>query len=90
MTWELVLRWMLLMQKAFIKEGSLPLDLRMRMKAMAHFTNSLPDISNEWEEIETGKYGKTTKESLLHGSYTAMINEIKGTIETNQKGFCIN
>ncbi len=67
--------------------GIISPGLTMRMKSMAQFTKSLPDISNEWQEIDSKNYGKTTKESLLSGSFNAMIHEINSTLETLNKDF---
>lgn len=72
---------------AVFRGGIISPGLRMRMRAMSEFTSSLPDISSEWQEIEVGDYGKTTKESLLRGSYHAMINEINATIEAFSSDF---
>ncbi len=67
--------------------GIISPGLKMRMQSMAHYTKSLPDIYNEWQSVNAGDYGKTTKESLLTGSFNAMIHEIKSTIETIGKDF---
>ncbi|MEP5612263.1 MAG: type III pantothenate kinase [Cyclobacteriaceae bacterium] len=67
--------------------GTISPGLRMRMKAMAHFTDSLPDISEEWQTIAAGDLGKTTKESLLRGSFHGIVNEINGTIKTVSRDF---
>ncbi len=67
--------------------GIISPGLKMRMKAMAQFTKSLPDISEEWESIKKVDYGTTTKESLLCGSFHAMIHEIQSTIQTLNKDF---
>lgn len=61
--------------------GIIAPGLRMRMKAMSHFTRQLPDISENWQDINVHNPGKTTQECLLNGSYQAMINEINGFID---------
>ncbi len=67
--------------------GIIAPGLKMRMKAMAYHTKSLPDISDEWNSIKSVTYGKTTKESLYSGSYEGMIREINATIETVRRDF---
>jgi len=74
-------------KEATFRGGIISPGLRMRMRAMSKFTDSLPDISEEWQSIEAGDYGKTTKESLLRGSFYGMVNEINGTIKTVSKDF---
>ncbi|MEP1096627.1 MAG: type III pantothenate kinase [Cyclobacteriaceae bacterium] len=74
-------------KKGVFLGGSISPGLRMRMKAMSKFTDSLPDISDEWHTIEVGDQGKTTKESLLRGSFHGIVNEINGTIKTVSRDF---
>lgn len=69
------------------KGGTIAPGLTMRMKAMAQMTKSLPDISEEWQSINTQRYGKTTKQSLLNGSFGGLLHEIKGMIETVKEDF---
>lgn len=58
--------------------GSIAPGLRMRFKAMNHFTANLPLIE-EW--LEKRLVGRTTEESLISGALIGMQNEILGTIE---------
>ena len=74
-------------KESLFRGGAISLGLTMRMKAMAHFTSVLPDISSDWKEIVERNCGKSTKESLLNGSYKGLINEINGTIETISHDF---
>lgn len=74
-------------QNRIFRGGTISPGLTMRMKAMAEMTKSLPDISGEWRTIKSQKYGKTTKESLLNGSFGGLINEINGMIEIVKKDF---
>jgi type III pantothenate kinase len=69
------------------KGGIISPGLKTRMRAMSTFTKSLPDISDEWENIPSPILGKSTKESLLSGSFNGMVNEINATIETIKKEF---
>ena len=54
---------------------------------MADYTKSLPDISSEWEQIDQQLLGKTTRQSLLNGSYFGLLNEINASIETIKQDF---
>lgn len=74
-------------RKGIFRGGTIAPGLTMRMKAMAEMTKSLPDISGEWQSIKSQRYGKTTKESLLNGSFGGLINEINGMIEAVKKDF---
>lgn len=58
--------------------GAISPGLKMRMNAMALSTANLPDISQEWEELEKNMLGKSTKECLQSGSYFGIIHEING------------
>jgi len=60
--------------------GVIAPGLKMRMQAMGQFTQALPDISDEWQNIEIALPGKSTKECLVNGAFTAMICEINGFI----------
>lgn len=71
--------------------GIISPGLKMRMKSMYHFTDQLPDISDDWSKIRSNEIGKTTRECLLSGSYWGMIHEINGVIRTlNQKFTSLN
>lgn len=61
--------------------GVIAPGLKMRMKAMAHFTAALPDISEDFSQIMLKNLGKSTRECLLAGSLSATIHEINGFID---------
>ncbi|MEQ9402014.1 MAG: type III pantothenate kinase [Cyclobacteriaceae bacterium] len=65
--------------------GTISPGLLIRMKAMSNYTHSLPDISHEWGNIPERWPGKNTKESLLSGSLSGVVNELNGAIETIRK-----
>jgi len=67
--------------------GVIAPGLKMRMRAMAHFTDRLPDISTEWEKTMSGELGKSTKECLFSGSYWGIIHEINGVLQTLRQDF---
>ncbi|MFK7954008.1 MAG: type III pantothenate kinase [Ekhidna sp.] len=67
--------------------GAISPGLKMRMKAMASFTDQLPDISHEWEKIDLKFIGKSTKECLLSGVVNGISNELNGAIDTFTKDF---
>ena len=67
--------------------GIISPGLRMRMKSMADYTDRLPDISSEWQTYKSSIPGKSTKECLFHGSFTGILNEINGVIQTLEKDF---
>ncbi|WP_425389450.1 type III pantothenate kinase [Ekhidna sp.] len=67
--------------------GIISPGLRMRMNAMSHFTDQLPDISEEWQTLASGDLGKTTKECLYSGSFWGIIHEINGVLRTLSKDF---
>ncbi|MEQ9466051.1 MAG: type III pantothenate kinase [Ekhidna sp.] len=67
--------------------GIISPGLKMRMKSMSHFTDQLPDISNEWKKINSVELGKSTKECLLSGSYWGMIHEINGVMSAMSRNF---
>lgn len=67
--------------------GIIAPGLMMRMKAMSTFTQSLPDISEEWQELGSLEIGKSTKQSLLAGSFNGLLKEINSTIKTFEQDF---
>ncbi len=67
--------------------GIISPGLTMRMKAMAGYTDQLPDISEEWRHINSGELGKTTKECLFSGSFHGIIHEINGVLRTLESDF---
>ncbi|MEQ8583947.1 MAG: type III pantothenate kinase [Marinoscillum sp.] len=67
--------------------GAIAPGLRMRMKAMAHFTRRLPDVSTEWEEIPIRTQGKTTRECLVTGAFDGVVHEMDGFIEAFLKEY---
>ena len=69
------------------KGGIISPGLTMRMQAMAKFTDQLPDISEEWKDLNSNELGKTTKECLLSGSFYGIIHEINGVLRTLEKDF---
>ncbi len=71
----------ILSSSGVFKGGVIAPGFKMRMKSMNHYTKGLPDISDEWEELSDGILGKTTKECLKSGSFSAAIMEIEGFID---------
>lgn len=69
------------------KGGVIAPGLKMRMKAMASYTDKLPDISSEWQSMNPELIGRSTKECLLSGSYTSILHEIRGIITEFEKDF---
>lgn len=67
--------------------GIISPGLTMRMKAMANYTDQLPDISTEWKDINSNELGKSTKECLFSGSFWGIIHEINGVVRTLEKDF---
>ncbi|MEQ8905083.1 type III pantothenate kinase [Ekhidna sp.] len=67
--------------------GVISPGLVMRMKAMAHFTDQLPDISGEWQEFNSSELGQSTRECLFSGSFWGIVHEINGVIQTLEKDF---
>ena len=61
--------------------GAIAPGLKMRTKAMSHFTRQLPDISEEMSQIMLKNLGKSTRECLLAGSLSAIIHEMNGFID---------
>jgi type III pantothenate kinase len=77
-----------LVQKTGVFSGGvISPGLTMRMKSMAHFTDQLPDISEEWKELISSELGKSTKECLLSGSFWGVVHEINGIIKALEKDF---
>ncbi|MBC6400965.1 MAG: type III pantothenate kinase [Ekhidna sp.] len=74
-------------KKGIFEGGIISPGLKMRMKSMAESTANLPDISDEWGDIERSKIGKTTKECILQGSYFGIIREINEVIATFKREF---
>ncbi len=60
--------------------GAIAPGLRMRLKALKDYTAKLPLIDFDSNYFEL--LGKSTKESILSGTQTAMANEIKGFIDS--------
>ncbi|MEM6829207.1 MAG: type III pantothenate kinase [Bacteroidota bacterium] len=73
--------------KGVFRGGTISPGLSMRMKAMAHYTSNLPDISNEWQKIPEQTLGQSTKTCLLNGSLKGLLYEINGTLETLKQDF---
>ena len=67
--------------------GIISPGFRMRMKSMAASTVNLPDISDEWGDVEKSNVGKTTKECILNGAYFGIIREINSTIAEFEREF---
>ncbi len=74
-------------KKGIFHGGTITPGLTLRMRAMSHFTESLPDISGEWQKIAENRSGRSTKESLLNGSLTGLTYELNAIIETYSKNF---
>ena len=74
-------------KEGVFRGGVIAPGLRMRMKAMSHFTDRLPDISAEWEKIMSGELGRSTKECLFSGSFWGIVHEINGVLQTMNKDF---
>jgi type III pantothenate kinase len=64
------------------KGGAIAPGLRMRYKALEHFTAALPDLSDsqEFTPFFEAFVGQNTQESIHVGVYTGMCNEINETI----------
>ena len=77
----------LISKEGVFEGGSISPGLRMRMKSMAASTVSLPDISDEWGDIEKSNVGKTTKECILNGAYFGIIREINSAIAEFEREF---
>lgn len=67
--------------------GVIAPGLKMRMRAMSHFTHRLPDISQEWRDIVLQDIGKSTRQCMVNGTYTALIHEMNGFIEVFTKEY---
>ncbi|MEP1035667.1 type III pantothenate kinase [Ekhidna sp.] len=67
--------------------GIISPGLKMRMKAMFNYTDQLPDISEEWQGIDSAELGKSTKECLFSGSFWGIVHELNGVIRTLEKDF---
>lgn len=61
--------------------GSISPGLNMRLKAMHHFTQKLPEIPLEPSVLAFKSfYGKNTREALISGSVNGLLFEIEGYI----------
>ena len=58
--------------------GGIAPGLEMRLRALNAFTHKLPLVSNKRLEKTSGK---STENSILHGSYFGMLKEIDGMID---------
>lgn len=67
--------------------GIISPGLKMRMSSMAQFTDKLPDISSEWQNLDSKELGKSTKECLYSGSFWGIVHEINGVLRTLSKDF---
>lgn len=65
--------------KGQFEGGAISPGIRMKLKAMHHFTHALPDIEPDFEFIQA--LGRDTRESLLAGALTATARELDGMIE---------
>ncbi len=72
---------------ATFRGGIISPGLRMRMKAMASYTDQLPDISDEWNQFNPNELGKSTKECLYSGSFLGIVHEINGVRRTLERDF---
>ncbi|GAB4233894.1 MAG: hypothetical protein Tsb0034_07350 [Ekhidna sp.] len=67
--------------------GVISPGLKMRMKAMADYTSRLPNVSEDFNGVQSDPIGKSTKECLISGAYWAMIHEINGVIRYLEEDF---
>ncbi|HCX24459.1 MAG: pantothenate kinase [Flammeovirgaceae bacterium] len=67
--------------EGYFQGGVIAPGLQMRMKAMAHYTDALPDISSNFSEIMLKNLGKSTHQCLLAGSLSAASHEMNGFID---------
>ncbi|MFY0605681.1 MAG: type III pantothenate kinase [Cyclobacteriaceae bacterium] len=65
--------------------GVISPGLIMRMKAMHTFTDGLPDISENWQNIPLNEMGKSTYGCLMKGAFEGIIHELNGYIEVLKK-----
>lgn len=65
--------------------GVIAPGFKLRMRAMHHYTKSLPDISEEWESCKSDVLGQSTIECLKSGAFDATIMEIEGFIDRFNK-----
>ena len=77
----------LITKEGVFKGGVISPGLKMRMKAMAEYTDQLPDISAEWESISSEVIGKTTIQCLYSGSFCCILHEINCVLKTLEKDF---
>lgn len=67
--------------------GVISPGVKMRLKAMSHFTSRLPDLSNENYSWDAPYVGKSTKSCMQLGVYQAIIHELDGFIHDYNKDF---
>lgn len=67
--------------------GIISPGLRMRFRAMAQFTSSLPDLSINWQKEVTDLPGKSTHACMTIGVFEGMCKEIQGFIEHFRKDY---
>ena len=67
--------------------GAISPGFKIRMKAAAHFTNSLPDISSVHLKYQSKFPSKSTKKGLLKGIEQGLIYEINGFITNFKKEY---
>ncbi len=67
--------------------GIIAPGLKMRMQAMSHFTEALPDIHQDFSQIMLKNLGKSTRECLLAGSLSASIHEMNGFVDSFLKEY---
>jgi type III pantothenate kinase len=65
-------------KNAVFQGGAIAPGLQMRLKALKDYTARLPQI--EFDPSYCELTGKSTRESILSGTQTAMVNEINGFI----------
>lgn len=74
-------------EQAIYQGGIISPGLKMRMRAMADYTDRLPNISLSWEQIGSKTLGSSTKECLRAGSFGGILREINGIVETLKQDF---
>ena len=73
----------LLQRDSNYEGGSISPGIRMRFKALNHYTGKLPLV--DWDEQGEIPEGKDTKSAILSGVLQGVINEIEGFITRQHK-----
>jgi len=67
--------------------GIISPGLRMRFRAMAQFTSSLPDLSVDWARSLAPLPGKSTQACMAIGGFEGMCMEMEGFIRRFRKDY---